>query len=135
MARIFNTFKLCSFLFVEGDFMNVSTVGHYFFNTVIGAGSGALFSMMIKNLQVWQSPKGGIIACLYAERVAMNPFHINIGFTFTGSAKVPMDYTLLGKVVPTICTFNTLLISCVGVGILIGVCYTSFKRKSPGTTS
>jgi hypothetical protein len=109
--------------------MNVTSVKQYIVNTGIGAGSGALVAALLKNFQVWRAPSGGIIACLFAERVAANPLQINIGLTLTGTAKVPMNYTLIGKVVPTICTLNTLLISCIGLGILIGVCYTLIKRQ------
>ena len=107
--------------------MNISAAKQYVFSTGIGAASGALFSVLLKNLQVWRSPNGGIIACLFAERVAANPLHINMGFILTGTATVPMDYALVGKIVPTICTFNTLLISCIGLGVIIGVCYALVK--------
>lgn len=105
--------------------MDIATVKQYVFNTGIGAAGGAVCSALLKNLQLWRSPNGGIIACLFAERVAANPLYINMGFTLSGSATVPLDYTLIGKVVPTLCTFNTLLIGCVIIGVLIGVCYSS----------
>jgi hypothetical protein len=130
---MFNIFKLCCLHFLLSnfkDFMNVPTAKQYVFNTGICVGIGAVVSVVLKNLQVWRSPNGGIIACLFAERVAANPLHINMGIIVTGTATVPFDYTLVGKIVPTICTFNTLLISCIGVGILIGVCYTLKKRQN-----
>ena len=105
--------------------MDVSSVKKYAFNIGIGAGCGALFSVLVKDFQVWRSPNGGKIACLFAERVAANTRHIKMGFTLAVNATVPMDYTLLGKIVPTICSFNTLLIGSIGLGILIGVCYTA----------
>lgn len=101
--------------------MNVSTVNQYVLNTGIGAAGGALFSMLIQNFQVWRSPNGGIIACLFAERITPNPLHINKGLILAVNATVPMDYVLEGKIVPTVCTFKMLLISCIGLGILIGV--------------
>jgi len=101
--------------------MCLSAVKQYAFNTVIGAAGGAVVSVLLQNFQLWQSPNGGIIACIFAQRVPANPLYINMGYTFAGTATVPADYTLVGKIVPTLCTFNTLLISCIGVGILIGV--------------
>jgi hypothetical protein len=110
--------------------MNVSAIKQYVFNTGIGAASGALLSVLLQNLQVWRSPHGGIIACLFAERVAANPLHINMGLILAGSATVPTDYALIGKIVPTICTFNTFLISCIALGVLIGACYTLINYPS-----
>ncbi len=110
--------------------MNVTRTKQYLLSTGIGAASGALVSVLLKNLQIWRSPYGGTIACLFAERVAANPLHINMGLIVAGSATVPMDYTLIGKIVPTICTFNTLLISCIALGVLIGTCYAMLKKES-----
>ncbi len=109
--------------------MDLSTVKQYAFNMGIGAGAGALFSKFAKDMQVWKSPNGGTIACLFANRVAPNSWQINAGSMFAITADVPTDYTLAGKVVPTMCTFNTLLISCIGLGILIGA-FSTFWRKT-----
>lgn len=113
--------------------MSISAAKQYLFYTGIGATCGALFSVALKNFQVWQSPYGGYIACLFAERVAANPLHINMGLNLAVNATVPMDYTLIGSVVPAMCTFNTLLISTVALGILIGASYTLIKRQIAAT--
>lgn len=113
-------------------FMDLSTVKHYVLNIGIGAAGGALFSNVAKNMQIWESPQGGTITCLFANRVAPNSWAINAGRVFAFTADVPTDYTLAGKVVPTLCTFNTLLISCIGLGILIGAAFAAKRQKAPG---
>lgn len=113
--------------------MSVSSVKPYIFNTTIGAAVGGLVAAVFKNAQIWKSPYGGRIFCLVAERVAVNPLHIDMGATIAVTATVPNNYTLIGKVVPTLCTFNTLLISCIAIGILIGVCI-ALKNRKPAAT-
>ena len=92
----------------------------YIVGPLVGAGAGALSAFLIRNGQVWKSPQGGIIACLFANRVAESPFYINMGFTMAATATVPENYALVGKVVPDLCSWRFLLIFCASVGFLIG---------------
>lgn len=110
--------------------MNISVIKSYIINSGIGAAGGAVCAVFLKNFQVWRSPNSGLIACLFAERVAANPWHKHMGFTLAGSATIPADYIQIGQIVPTMCKFRTLLVSSIAIGILIGAVCTFLKNPN-----